>query len=126
MIESSYDPVRACMRHTARGTVSAEDILKATAAWFTHPSFDASAPVLWDFRDSYLDLSIEDLLQMYEQVRLTVTGKRRGGRTAWVHESGFVRSVIEMLYGEAEWGSRWRAFQSMDEALAWCAETDTC
>ncbi len=124
MFTSTYDPVMQVMIHTGSGDVSMEDVLVATKGWFSHAAFDPEYPVIWDIRDAFLDLTIEDLRRVYALVRDALPTKRTGGKTAWVHTSGLVRAMIDVLADEFDWGSQWRTFMSVEEAVSWCLELE--
>lgn len=111
------------MVHTGTGTVAVSDFLIGIQTWFKHPEFDPQAPVIWNIGEGFLDMSIEDMRQMYSLVRGAVDSKRTGGKTAWVHPSKMVSAMITIVRDEFDWGSEWRTFQDINEALAWCQKT---
>lgn len=122
LIDSEYIPEGPYVMHSGSGRIAIDDVLQAIAQWFQHPSFSPSTAVVWDLRSAYLDLTLEELSDVYDRVRHVVDGKRGGGRTAWVHRSRLVGSFI-VLVGEAfDWGSQWGHFESVQEAVAWCLE----
>ena len=110
------------MIHTGKGEISVDDILRATARWFTHSDFHPEAPVVWDIRDAMLQMTIQEMPEMYSLVRKAVTSKRTGGKTAWVHPSGMVRSMIKVVGDEFDWGSEWQVFMALDDAVEWCLD----
>ncbi|MGI9327007.1 MAG: hypothetical protein ACR2PZ_17450 [Pseudomonadales bacterium] len=123
VINSHFDSKTGVMVHTGTGTVPVSDVLIAIQTWFKHPQFDPQAPVIWNIGEAFLDMSIEDLRQMYSLVRDAVDSKRTGGKTAWVHPSQMVSAMITIVRDEFDWGSEWETFQNVDEALAWCQNT---
>lgn len=124
MIYSRFDSDLNLMVHTGTGQITVEQIISATRLWFSHPEFDNKSPVLWEISDGLLDLSFEEMRGLYQQVRGALTTKRAGGKTAWVHESGIIRAMIEVVRDEYDWGSQWRTFASKDEATEWCCRDD--
>ncbi len=108
------------MIHRATDSVTLGDILSAIQLWFSHPEFDAQTPVVWHLGDARLDLSIQELTQLYELVRSAVASKRAGGRTAWVHSSAMVGAMINIVRDEYDWGSEWQTFDTLDDAERWC------
>lgn len=120
MIRSYYDAEQHLMIHTAEAELTITDILSATAHWFSHASFDAQAPVVWNLGSVRMALSLEEMRVVYGSVRGAVSQKRTGGRTAWVHQSALVRSVVTLVHGEFDWGSEWQAFEQLADAKAWC------
>ena len=120
MITSHYDPKQRLMVHTADVELTVTDILSATAHWFGHPSFDAQAPVIWNLGKVRMGLSLEEMRVVYGSVRGAVSEKRTGGKTAWVHQSSLVRSVITLVHGEFDWGSEWQTFDQLADAQTWC------
>lgn len=120
MIASHYDPEWHLMMHTAEVELTIADLLSATAHWFAHPSFDAQASVIWNLGDVRMALSLEEMRVVYGSVRAAVSEKRTGGKTAWVHQSALVRSVVTLVHGEFDWGSEWQTFAQLADAQAWC------
>lgn len=120
MIDSSYDPERGMMTHTAVEQIAVTDILAGTAHWFSHPEFDSTAPVIWDLGSVRMAMSIEEMRVVYGSVRAAVSVKRTGGKTAWVHKSALVRAVIDLVHGEFDWGSEWQTFEHLADARCWC------
>lgn len=123
MFNSMLDQTSHIMIHTGTAGIAANEVLAATKVWFTHPEFDPRAPVIWDIREAFLDMSIEEMRQMYTLVRETVDSKRAGGKTAWVHSSRLVRAMITVVSDEFDWGSEWKTFQDLNDAREWCLET---
>ena len=121
MITSHYDPEQHLMVHTAEVELTVTDILSATAHWFGHASFDSQAPVIWHLGNVRMGLSLEEMRVVYGSVRSAVSEKRTGGKTAWVHQSSLVRSVVTLVHGEFDWGSEWQTFEQLAEARAWCS-----
>lgn len=120
MIQSEFQADQHLMVHTGSGNASARDILSASQQWFEHSAFDAQTPVIWNFSEAQVDVSMDDLQGMYTVLHSGVQAKRTGGRTAWVHQLGLVRSMIDIVYQEFNWDSDWKTFQSLEEAAAWC------
>lgn len=100
------------------------EIIDAVRDWFTHPEFDPSTSVIWDFGDAFLDVASEEFGQAYELVRNAVPSKRTGGKTAWVHWSLMVEAFILEVRDEFDWGSEWKIFQSIDDAFQWCQNAE--
>ena len=123
MITSNFDSDIGAMIHTGTEKVTVDEILDATRNWFEHAEFHPQTPVIWDLSDAFLDMTIEEMRNMYTLVRSALDSKRTGGRTGWVHPSGLVRSMISLLHNEFDWGSEWSTFQGFDEALSWCVPT---
>lgn len=124
MIDTDINLDGALVIHTGVDSVSIKDILSATRYWFTHPAFDPRRPVIWDVGSALLDLSLEELSEAYALIRSAVSSKRQGGRTAWVHPSGVVRAMIDVIADEFDWGSEWQTFPALEDALDWCLERD--
>ena len=123
MFISTYDPDKSIMVHTADEAVTVKGILQANAVWFHHPNFNPTAPVLWELNDQELALSLEEMRTVYSMVRDALKDKKRqGGKTAWVHPSALVRSMIDVIWQEFAWGSEWKTFATLDEAIEWCLD----
>ena len=122
MIHSRYCAKQHWMMHTAEFEITVTDLLSATAHWFSHPKFHAQAPVIWHLGMARMGMSLEEMRVVYASVRAAVHGKRDGGKTAWVHYSTLVRSVIDLVHGEFDWGSEWRTFEHLADAQDWCRD----
>lgn len=120
MIDTEFIPEGPYVLHSASGRIGTEDLLAAIARWFADPRFDPSISVVWDLRAAFLDLTLEELSDIYYRVRERIDTKRSGGRTAWVHSSRLIGSFI-LIVGEAfDWGSQWASFESVHDAVEWC------
>lgn len=119
MITSLFDSSRTVMIHTGCENISLRDVLSATRSWFSHEDFNPQTPVVWNFGEATVDMSIEELRQMYDLVRSAVSSKRTGGRTSWVHSSAMVRAMIDIIREEFDWGSDWKTFETFDAAIEW-------
>ncbi len=122
MISSQFDKDRVIMVHTASEELTVQDIVIATRLWFAHSNFHPNRSVVWNIEQATLNMTLEELGSMYDLVRKGLSAKRAGGKTAWVHSSAMVRSMIDIVRQEFDWGSEWRTFISMEEALSWCEE----
>ncbi len=124
MIDTEYFPEGPYVLHSASGRIDTSHLLAAIKEWFNHPDFEPGIAVVWDLRPAYLDLSLEELSRMYASVRDSVDSKRDGGRTAWVHESHVITAFIDIVGEAFDWGSQWRCFASVSDAVAWSLDVD--
>ena len=122
MISSRFDKDRFVMVHTATEELTVEEIVTATRLWFSHTSFNPKRAVVWHIEEATLQMTLDELGAIYDRVRQSVKEKRSGGKTAWVHSSAMVRSMIDIVSAEFDWGSEWRTFSTLAEALRWCDE----
>ena len=122
MIVSRFDADLGMMVHTGTDSVTLADLIGAVQSWFGHPEFDRRTPVVWNIGDAYLAVSIEELKNVYSATRSSLPTKRDGGRTAWVHPSGLVRSFLTIIGNEFDWGSEWGVFDDVGAAIQWCRE----
>ena len=122
MIDREFVPEGPYLVNSASGRVDLEDVLTAIAGWFQDPNFDPTISVVWDLRACFLDLTLDELSSVYDRVRDNVDTKRQGGRTAWVHDSQLIGSMILIVGDAFDWGSEWGSFASIQDAVQWCLE----
>jgi len=124
MITTEVDPKKRLAIHRYEGTFNMADVRNAMQKLFANREFVADFSILWDLRNSDIEITLADILRLDPEIVKLANAARPSGKTAWVASTALGESILQLLYSQHNWAAEWRTFSKLEAALSWCQKND--
>ena len=121
-IQSSIDDKHGIRLHVGSGTVGFAEIKAAASQITHHEAYSPQLPVIWDFRQAKMDLSLDEMWQLIETGRQLI-GDVWPGKVALVvsHDADYGQGRMYEQLSESLVHNRFQVFRDYEQAITWLA-----
>lgn len=100
-----------------------ESVIEAYAEVLNHPEFNLEAHTIWEFREAMVELSIPDIQEIAELVRLSSEKRSSNSKAAFIATDPSDRiSLQNYITATAFYPVEFKLFETMKAAVNWLSE----
>ena len=98
------------------------DVMRSLATAISHPDYFKTKATIWDMRAGDFNVSAQELENSVPAIEGVTALPSNGRRVAWVVEFQAEAEIMEAIYRDHPWTSKWRMFTSIRQAEEWVSE----